>query len=76
MNLLTSTFYMRPKYYYQDFPKKVTHEKLKSSTLNRDISPLFIGIFVGLGILVISLFILAESLQVGKKPKFITAKCL
>ena len=68
---------MRPKYYYQVFLKTVTLEKLRCSALNRGSSPLLIGMFFELGILVVWLFILAESLQVKEKqPIFFTAKVL
>ena len=43
---------------------------LKPSALNRVISPLIIGMFFELCMFGVCLFILAESVQVGKKAQF------
>ena len=64
---LQPTFYVRPKYYSPVFPKTVTLEILKSSALNRVFSPLLIGMFFELGMFLVRLFILAESVQVEEK---------
>ena len=73
---LQQTFYRRRKYYSPLFTKTAIHEMLKPSELNRVISPLIIGMFFQLCMFGVCLFILAESVQVGKKSQFFTAKCL
>ena len=67
---LQPTFYARPKYYSPIFPKTMALEKSNPFALNRVISPLIIGMFFELCMFGVCLFILAESVQVGKKVQF------
>ena len=67
---LRQTFYLRRKYYSPLFTKTAILEMLKPSALNRVISPLLIGMFFELCMFGVCLFILAESVQVGKKAQF------